>query len=65
MKFFGLTKVQFELLDKLAIQPLKKAGCKVWIFGSRAINKHQKFSDIDLLYESDVKFELSFILCLI
>lgn len=61
MNLFGLTKGQYELLSTLAIEPLKKANCKVWIFGSRAINKFRKFSDIDLLYESSDELELSFI----
>ena len=61
MKSFGLTKDQYEMLESLAIDPLKKAGCKVWVFGSRATNSHQKFSDIDLLYEFQGDLELSFV----
>ncbi len=47
---FGLTQTQFEILDRTAIQPLKKAGGQVWIFGSRARGDHKTFSDIDLLF---------------
>ena len=61
MNLFGLTKEQYNLLTTIAIEPLKKANCKVWVFGSRAVNKFQKFSDIDLLYESPQDLELNFI----
>lgn len=61
MNLFGLTKEQYNLLNTIAIEPLKKENCKVWVFGSRATNKFRKFSDIDLLYESSAELELSFI----
>ncbi len=61
MNLFGLTKAQYELLSAVAIEPLKKANCKVWVFGSRATNKHQKFSDVDLLYESSGELEMNVI----
>ncbi len=61
MNLFGLTKEQYDLLNVLAVEPLKKANCKVWVFGSRVTNKFQKFSDIDLLYEFSGDLELSFI----
>ena len=61
MNLFGLTQEQYELLNTLAIEPLKKENCKIWVLGSRAMNKHKKFSDIDLLYEFSGELELSFI----
>lgn len=61
MTLFGLTEKQYELLNTLAIEPLKKANCKVWVFGSRAKGHFQKFSDIDLLYESPHELELGFL----
>lgn len=61
MNLFGLTQEQFDLLNTLAVEPLKKANCKVWIFGSRAIDNFKKFSDIDLLYEPTEDLGLSFI----
>ena len=61
MNTFGLTKEHYDLLNTIAIEPLKKVNCKVWIFGSRVTNKFKKFSDIDLLYESSQELELGFI----
>ena len=61
MNLFGLTQEQYNLLSLLAVEPFKKANCKVWVFGSRATNKFQKFSDIDLVYEFSGELELSFI----
>lgn len=60
MNQFGLTQEQYELLTNLAVAPLKNAGCKVWIFGSRSTNKFKKFSDVDLLYEAPGELGLSF-----
>ncbi len=53
---FGLTVDQYKILDELMIQPLKAAGAKVWIFGSRARGDHRPASDVDVLFEfpSDV-----------
>jgi len=61
MNLYGLSKEHFNLLNDLAVTPLKKAKCKVWIFGSRASNTYQKFSDIDLLYEASEELKLNFI----
>ena len=61
MNLFGLTKEQYNLLNTIAIEPLKKAGCRLWVFGSRATTKFQKFSDIDLLYESPHELELGYL----
>ena len=47
---FGLTEIEYSFLDNRLISPLKKLGARVFIFGSRARDTHQKFSDIDLLY---------------
>jgi predicted nucleotidyltransferase len=48
---FGLTDHEFESLMTLLVEPLKKLGTQVFIFGSRATGSHQKYSDIDLLYK--------------
>ena len=50
----GLTQAENELLEHLAIRPLKEMGCEVWVFGSRARGDHRKFSDIDLLFKLPV-----------
>ncbi len=48
---FGLTQSEIELLRSLALDPLKRQGARVWLFGSRARGDYKPFSDIDLLYE--------------
>lgn len=48
---FGLSENEFNLLKKLALDPLKQSGAKVWVFGSRSRGDHKKFSDIDLLFD--------------
>jgi len=49
---FGLTDDEKQFLNDHLITPLKKLGCKVFIFGSRATAKHKKFSDIDITYKA-------------
>jgi len=48
---FGLSNEQFEILKKIVIDPLKKEGARVFVYGSRARGKHHEFSDIDILFE--------------
>jgi predicted nucleotidyltransferase len=50
---YGLKDEHFQFLDENLIQPLKKRGLKVYIFGSRATGKHHPFSDIDILLAGD------------
>lgn len=47
---FGLTDTELKLLFTKVIDPLKSAGCRVFIFGSRATGSHKTFSDVDLLF---------------
>ncbi len=47
---YGLTDVEFKFLQEKLIQPLKDKKAQVFLFGSRATGKHQKYSDIDLLF---------------
>jgi predicted nucleotidyltransferase len=47
---FGMTEQQFQILDKLVIQPLKQQGAEVFIFGSRLAKYHHHHSDVDILY---------------
>lgn len=51
MSDFGLRPKDRALLSQLCIQPLKNAGARVWVFGSRARGDHVTYSDIDVLYE--------------
>jgi predicted nucleotidyltransferase len=48
---FGLTDDEFLLLKEKLIDPLKTKGARVYIFGSRATGNHQRFSDVDILYD--------------
>lgn len=48
---FGLSEQQFEILNDILIQLLKKKNAKVYIFGSRARGKHHPFLDVDILFE--------------
>lgn len=47
---FNLSDSEYNQLTKLVIEPLKKSGLKVYIFGSRARGNSHPFSDIDILY---------------
>lgn len=60
---FGFSEEEYLLLHQIVIQPLKDQGAQVWIFGSRATGKHQKFSDVDLLFSlpSDNKLSEGFL----
>ena len=48
---FGLSESEYIFLFEKLINPVKKLGAKVFIFGSRARGTEQKFSDIDLCYQ--------------
>ena len=49
---FGLNPEEYNILYQLVFLPLYQNKARVFVFGSRATGKHQKFSDIDLLYEN-------------
>lgn len=53
MKRFGLEQRHIELLEKLALAPLRAEGCHIWVFGSRARGDHREFSDLDLLVDGE------------
>lgn len=55
---FGMNEAQFEILNQLVIQPLKKHNAKVFIFGSRASLQHHPHSDVDILFQLNDGFEL-------
>lgn len=52
MSPFGFTEQEFAFLMENFVSPLKKLGARVYLFGSRATGKQQKFSDVDLLFSS-------------
>ncbi len=45
-----MTVEQYQLLNKLVIQPLKNHNAHVFIFGSRVNLKHHPHSDVDILF---------------
>ena len=51
---FGLTKNQYQYIQKTVVDPLKEQGVTVWIFGSRARGDQHEFSDLDLMVVSKV-----------
>ena len=50
---FGLSDKEYQLLDQIVFTPLKAAGATIFIFGSRARGSHHRYSDIDILTQSD------------
>ncbi len=52
---YGLISEEYNFLLNLLINPLKQFGAQLFIFGSRATGKYQKFSDIDILYIPNIK----------
>jgi predicted nucleotidyltransferase len=50
---FGLTQEEYAFVAAQVIEPLRARGATVWCFGSRARGDYQKFSDLDLMVESD------------
>lgn len=52
---YGLSEAEFDVLIRSVVQPLKDLGAIVFLFGSRATNKHTRFSDIDLIYDTGSK----------
>lgn len=55
---FGLSQTNWQLITKLLLKPVKEAGGRVWIFGSRARGDYQQFSDLDVLIAGAVTSEL-------
>ncbi|MEK6705477.1 MAG: nucleotidyltransferase domain-containing protein [Bdellovibrionota bacterium] len=46
---FGLSETSWKLVEQIALEPLKRTGAQVFVFGSRARGDHYEFSDLDLL----------------
>ena len=57
----GLSPADWQLIQKLAIVPIKQAGCQVWAFGSRVKGTHKKFSDLDLCFERSTALRPGFL----
>lgn len=55
---FGLSQTHGEILQRILIEPVRKLGGKVWVFGSRARGDYQKFSDLDLLMQGPVSGQI-------
>ena len=50
---FGLTNGECDYIRAAVVAPLENLGAWVYCFGSRARGDHKKFSDLDLMAESD------------
>ena len=50
---FGLSPSEYQYILDTVVTPLNKLDAKVWCYGSRARGDHQKFSDLDLMIESN------------
>ncbi len=49
---FGLSDDQWNILQKLVIEPLRSVDAEIYIFGSRALGTHHPHSDVDLLFKT-------------
>lgn len=58
---FGIKDDQWQIIDQLLIQPVKKQGGALWVFGSRARGDYRTFSDLDVLVKSDLPFPVGFL----
>ncbi len=56
---YGLSDQDFFELQNKLIDPLKKSGADVYLFGSRATGSYKKFSDIDIFYVQTEKLKSS------
>ncbi len=54
---FGLSKKDYEFI-KEQLQDLERNGVKIWCFGSRARGDHHRFSDLDLMIDSEKSLDL-------
>jgi len=50
---FGLTPSQYDFILETVDRPLSAQGATVWCYGSRARGDFTKFSDLDLMVETD------------
>ncbi len=55
---FGLTAPEYDFMIENLVKPLNAVSCDVYIFGSRANLKHKKYSDIDVMIESDKRVDV-------
>jgi uncharacterized protein len=50
---YGLSQSEFEFLERTALAPLRMAGARLYLFGSRARGDHSRYSDVDILVAGD------------
>lgn len=55
---FGLTELEYSLLEEKLFSSLKSKGLKIFIFGSRATGQFHRYSDIDILVSGAIDKEL-------
>ncbi|MEK6705162.1 MAG: nucleotidyltransferase domain-containing protein [Bdellovibrionota bacterium] len=58
---YGLEERHWQIVKKIAIDPLKTKNVSVWVFGSRARGDHKQYSDLDLLFESKDELPAGFL----
>jgi predicted nucleotidyltransferase len=51
---FGIEARHWAIIESLMLIPLRSAGVKLWVFGSRARGDHRPFSDLDVLIEGSI-----------
>jgi len=56
---FGLNPEDFKTFQTLVVNPLKRAGFKLYVFGSRVTGKNHPFSDIDVLLEPEASAQMN------
>ena len=50
---FGLSASEYQFIEENVVLPLEQLGATVWCYGSRARGDQTKFSDLDIMIESD------------
>jgi hypothetical protein len=48
---FGISETHWCLIKQILLAPIREAGGRAWVFGSRARGDYTEFSDLDILIE--------------
>lgn len=51
---FGLTAEQYFLINENIVAQARNFGAEVYCFGSRATQRHTRYSDLDLMIEGEI-----------
>lgn len=55
---YGLTEIEISFLETTLLESLRRMGAEVYLFGSRARETHQPFSDVDILVKSNADLSM-------